>query len=170
MSDRPDFIQAKTREQIDEAVTAVLQTAQRRALILAPRLELPVFNTDATYDTLAGLVARDRQAIRYETLSEIDLSGPGSDSASASLATATWSDLSKITGTSGSTFTPLTTCSDRFCGTGSHNSTLAKSILPLVKVTLCSTAYCRTLPNRTIPLSVDGEEAANRRAVLSFTA
>ncbi len=54
-------IHTETRDALDETLAALLERARQRVLMFGARLELPVFNSAATHDLLASLVARRRQ-------------------------------------------------------------------------------------------------------------
>ncbi len=56
-ADTTQIIHANSSEEINEAAAALLERAQQKILMFGPRLELPVFNTNATYELLAKLVA-----------------------------------------------------------------------------------------------------------------
>jgi hypothetical protein len=59
-ADTSHIIHANSPEEIDRAVAKLLAQATRKILLLGPRLDLPVFNSNESYDLLAGFIADDR--------------------------------------------------------------------------------------------------------------
>ncbi len=59
-ADTSQIIHANSSEEINEAATTLLAQANRKVLLFGPRLDLPVFNHNDTYDHLAQLTAGDR--------------------------------------------------------------------------------------------------------------
>lgn len=58
--DTSHIIHANSPEEIDQAIATLLAQATRKILLLGPRLDLPVFNSNESYDLLAGFIASDR--------------------------------------------------------------------------------------------------------------
>ncbi len=59
-ADAPQIIHANSSEEINEAATTLLAQANRKVLLFGPRLDLPVFNSNDTYEHLTRLIAGGR--------------------------------------------------------------------------------------------------------------
>jgi hypothetical protein len=59
-ADTSQIIHANSSGEINEAATTLLAQATRKVLLFGPRLDLPVFDSNDTYEHLARLVAGDR--------------------------------------------------------------------------------------------------------------
>lgn len=59
-ADTSHIIHANSPEEINQAAATLIAHATRKILLLGPRLDLPVFNSNDTYDHLARLIAGDR--------------------------------------------------------------------------------------------------------------